>query len=337
MKRTRHHIGAMAAIAGLGLTAACSGSEDAGADPDDPYQLDVAVLAANEYFSIPWLVGQDQGFFEDHGVEIGDIVAGSGGSATLRTQLSGDLPIGEVGYNSVLDAAKEGVPIVAVGGGVQNTYGGEFYARKDNTEVNELADVTSWAYTNPGSSIYALSFMIPERAGLSTDAERVAAGGVGEGLALLEAGKVDVAWIPPTLAAGSADAFKMVVRTQDYVDEFQTSVITTSPDFAESHPDVVEGVLAGYQESIRWATENPEQAAEIYAGFMDISQEVALKVVTEATVAGAWNVGLTKASLEAGTESAELSGLAEGVDYCRLFDLTHLPDGAAAELPVDCP
>lgn len=335
MKRTSLRLGTVAVAAILSLTA-CAGSDGGAADPDNPYELDVAVLAANEYFSIPWLVGKDRGFFEDHGVKVGEIVAGSGGSATLRTQLSGDLPIGEVGYNSVLDAAKQGVPIVAVGGGVQNTYGGEFYARADNAEVNELDDVRSWAYTNPGSSIYALSFMIPERAGLPTDAERVAAGGVGEGVALLEAGKVDVAWIPPTLAAGSTEDFKLVVRTQDYVDEFQTSVITTSPQFAESHPDVVEGVLAGYQEAIDWATENPDRAAEIYAEFMDIPPEVAVKVVTDATAAVAWNVGLTKASLEAGTESAELSGLGEDVDYCRLFDLDFLPDGASAELPTDC-
>ena len=83
-------------------------------------------------------------------------------SASQTYQASGDLPIAEVGYNSVLDAAPEGVPVMAVGGGVQNTYGGEFYARKDSAGINKQADVRSWAYTNPGSSIYALSFMIPE-------------------------------------------------------------------------------------------------------------------------------------------------------------------------------
>ena len=334
MNRTQIRLGAIGLATVLGLSA-CSGSGES-ADPDDPYQLDVAVLAANEYFSIPWLVGQRQGFFEKHGVEIGEIVAGSGGSATLRTQLSGDLPIGEVGYNSVLDAAQEGVPVLAVGGGVQNTYGGEFYARKDSAGINKLADVRSWAYTNPGSSIYALSFMIPEVAGLPTEAERVAAGGVGEGVALLEAGKVDVAWLPPTLAARSKDDFKLVVRTQDYVDKFQTSVITTSPQFAESHPDVVRGVLAGYQDAIAWATAHPEDAAKIYADHVDVSPEVALEVVKDATEAVAWNVGLDAESLKAGTESAELSGLKGEVDYCTLIDDRFLPGEATADLPAEC-
>lgn len=335
MNLSRPRLSAVGLVTVLVLGAACSASGGS-ADPDDPYQLDVAVLAANEYFSIPWLVGQHQGFFEDHGVEIGEIVAGSGGSATLRTQLSGDLPIGEVGYNSVVDAAHQGVPILAVGGGVQNTYGGEFYARTDNEEVDDLADVRSWAYTNPGSSIYALSFMLPEVAGLSTDAERVAAGGVGEGVALLEAGKVDVAWLPPTLAARSKEDFKLVVKTQDYIDEFQTSVITTSPQFAESHPEVVGAVVAGYQEAVEWATENPQDTAEFYAEYVDVPVETALEVVEGATEAVAWNVGFDAKSLEAGTTSAELSGLDGGVDYCSLFDDRFLPEGAMANLPVDC-
>ncbi|GAB2480433.1 ABC transporter substrate-binding protein [Nocardiopsis aegyptia] len=328
-------MGALGLTALLGLGTACSASSD-GADTGDPYQLDVAVLAANEYFSIPWLVGRNQGFFEERGVEIGEIVAGSGGSATLRTQLSGDLPIGEVGYNSVLDAARQGVPVLAVGGGVQNTYGGEFYALRDNDEVDELADIRSWAYTNSGSSIYALSFMLPEVAGLPSDAERVAAGGVGEGVALLEAGEVDVAWLPPTLAAHSKDDFKLVVETQDYIDEFQTSVITTSPQFAESHPDVVEAVLAGYQEAIEWATANPDVAADIYAEHVDVPTDVALEVVRDATEATAWNVGFDARSLEAGTTSAELSGLEGDVDYCTLIDDRFLPQGAVADLPADC-
>ncbi|WP_177287823.1 ABC transporter substrate-binding protein [Actinomadura madurae] len=335
MNRLTSRLSLVGLAAALSLSAACSSSQR-GADPENPYQLDVAVLAANEFYSIPWLVGQKRGFFEEHGVKVGKIVAGSGGSATLRTQLSGDLPIGEVGYNSVLHAAKEGVPLVAVGGGVQNTHGGEYYARKDNDEVNKLADIRSWAYTNPGSSIYALSFMILEEAGLPTKAERVAAGGVGEGVALLEAGKVDVAWLPPTLASRHKDDFKLVVRTHDYVDKFQASVITTSPRFAKDHPDVVKAVLAGYQEAIKWATGNPEETAKLYAAHVDVSYDAALEVVKGATGAVAWNIGFNPESLKSGTKSAELSGLKGGVDYCGLFDGSFLPRGATAELPTDC-
>lgn len=336
MSRLPRRLAVIVLTASVGLAPACS-SSNGEADPNQPYELDVAVLAANEYYSIPWLVGQDQGFFETRGVKVNEIVAGSGGSATLRTQLSGDLPIGEVGYNSVLDAAEEGVPIIAVGGAVQNPYGGEFYAFSTNDEVNGIDDIESWAYTNPGSSIYALSYMVPTVAGVSTDAERVAAGGVGEGVALLEAGEVDVAWIPPTLASRSEDKFKLVVSTSEHVEHLQSSVITTSPEFAESHPEVVKAVLAGYQEAIAWLAENPEGAAQIYADYVDVPLEVALDVVNNAIAANAWNVGFTRESLETGAEAAKLSGFEGDIAYCDLFDVSYLPEGADAELPADCP
>ncbi|MFE2186346.1 ABC transporter substrate-binding protein [Streptomyces sp. NPDC059455] len=105
-------------ISALLVVAGCGGGGGGGsADPKHPVTIDVAVLAATEFYVLPWPVGQKQGFFADHGVVVKDIVAGSGGSATLRTQLSGGIPIGEIGYKSVLDASKEGIPVLAVGGG----------------------------------------------------------------------------------------------------------------------------------------------------------------------------------------------------------------------------
>lgn len=320
------------------LIAGCGGggSGGRGADPNDPVKIDVTVLAATEFFAIPWLVGQDQDFFSKRGVEVENILAGSGGSATLRTQLSGDAPIGEIGYKSVLDAWSQDIPVRAVGGGAQGPYGGEFYALADNDRVNGIADIKKWAYTNPGSSVYALSFLLPKEAGLSTDGERIAAGGVGEGAALLEAGTVDAAWLPPSLASRNKGKFKQVVATSDYLTDFQQSVITTSPAYAEEHPDVVRAVLAGWQESARWIAENPDRAAQLYAEHVDLPVKAAVGVVKGAIESNVWNVGFNPAALERATEAAVVSGFEGEVDYCEFFDGSFLPKGAARELPTKC-
>ncbi|MFF4053900.1 ABC transporter substrate-binding protein [Streptomyces chartreusis] len=323
-------------ISALLVVAGCGGGGAKKADPKDPVTIDVAVLAATEFYVIPWLVGQKQGFFTDHGVEVGKIVAGSGGSATLRTQLSGGMPIGEIGYKSVLDAWSEDVPVLAVGGGAQGPYGGDFYALADNDRVNELRDIKKWAYTNPGSSVYALSFLLPQAAGLPTKAERISAGGVGEGAALLEAGTVDVAWLPPSLASRNQGKFKLVVSTSKYITDFQQSVITTSPAYAKEHPDVVRGVLAGWQEAAKWITQNPEAAARIYAEHVDLPVAAATSVVKGAVESNVWNVGFNPAALKRGTDAAVVSGFKGEVKYCEFIDTSYLPGAATAELPTKC-
>ncbi|MDH6522888.1 NitT/TauT family transport system substrate-binding protein [Streptomyces sp. SAI-135] len=324
-------------ISALLVVAGCGGGSGAeSADPKHPVTIDVAVLAATEFYVLPWLVGQKEGFFADHGVVVKNIVAGSGGSATLRTQLSGGIPIGEIGYKSVLDASSQGIPVLAVGGGAQGPYGGDFYARADNTRVNELRDIKKWAYTNPGSSVYALSFLLPKAAGLPTKAERIAAGGVGEGEALLEAGTVDVAWLPPSLASRSEDKFKLVVSTSKYITDFQQSVITTSPAYAKKHPDVVRGVLAGWQQAAKWITQNPDAAARIYAEHVDLPVPAAVSVVQGAIKSNVWNVGFNPAALKRATEAAVVSGFKGDVKYCDFLDSSYLPSGATAELPAKC-
>ncbi|MCM3301754.1 ABC transporter substrate-binding protein [Streptomyces pseudogriseolus] len=327
---------AAAVIASLLVLAGCGEGGSQKADPKNPVTIDVAVLAATEFYVVPWLVGQQQGFFADRGVVVKNIVAGSGGSATLRTQLSGGMPIGEIGYKSVLDAWSEDIPVLTVGGGAQGPYGGDFYALAGNDRVNELRDIEKWAYTNPGSSVYALSFLLPKAAGLPTKAERIAAGGVGEGAALLEAGTVDVAWLPPSLASRNTGKFKKVVSTGEYITDFQQSVITTSPEYAKEHPDVVRGVLAGWQEATQWIARNPEAAAEIYAKHVDLPVESATSVVKGAIESKVWNVGFNPAALKRGTEAAVVSGFKGDVEYCEFMDGSYLPGGASTELPTRC-
>ncbi|MGW5135570.1 ABC transporter substrate-binding protein [Streptomyces sp. NPDC004135] len=109
--------GRYAVAAGTGAAAlvlgACGGG---GADEASATSFDIAVSNATEPYSIPWLVGKDQGFFEKRGVRIGDIVPGKGGGTTIRNMLSGDLPIADVGFTSVLESGEAGMPLTVVGG-----------------------------------------------------------------------------------------------------------------------------------------------------------------------------------------------------------------------------
>jgi len=323
------------AIAALTLSA-CGGGTGTDASADKPVTIDVPVSNATEPYVIPWLVAKDQGYFEDRGVIVDKIVPSKGGSTTLRNLLTGDLPIGDVGFTSVLESTAAGAPVTVVGGATQSVYGLDFYAKASNDAVKTIADVKTWAYTNPQSVTQALTFLLPEAAHVDTKVERTASGGVGEGIALLESGDVDVAVVPTSVVAKGSDKFRLVVSSSDYLKSFQQSVITTTPEYAKSHPKVVKAVVGGYQEAVEWIEKNPAKAAELYAKYSDIPPDVATTIVEKAVAVDNWGAGYDAPAIETAVRAMKVSGSKISDDYCDLFDTSFLPDGATADLPAAC-
>ena len=220
-----------------GALVACGSNPGPDADPANPVTIDVTVSAAAEIYSIPWLVAQQQGLFEKHGVIVENIVPGKGGSATMRTLLDGNIPIGEVSYPSIVQADAAGSELRIVGGGTQGPYPMNFYALASNPDINSIEDVRRWAYTRPNSASDALTRLIPSLAGVDPSRiERVASGGIGEGFALLEAGNVDIALVPSIVAEQRPEDFKLIVSSPDYMSRFLQSTITTTKDYAASNP-----------------------------------------------------------------------------------------------------
>lgn len=323
----------VAAICALTLSA-CGGSSG-GDSGEEVTSFDIAVSNASEPYSIPWLVGKDQGFFEDRGVTIGDIVPGKGGGTTVRNMLSGDLPIADVGFTSVLESSEAGAPLTVVGGATQSVYGLDFYALDSNEKMQSMEDINTWAYTNPQSVTQALSFILPEVAGVQNQIERVASGGVGEGVALLEAGDVDVAVVPPSVVA-KTNKFRVVVSSADYVKKFQQSVIATSPQFAEENPNTVKAVVAGYAEAVDFIRENPQEAADLYAEYIEIDATAAKTIVDRAVEYNNWGAGFDAEAIEQAVEAQRIAMDSEELEFCDLFQDEFLPDGVSDTLPSEC-
>ena len=331
MKPTKFLIAGAAAAAALALSACGSSSDDAGGATS----FDIAVSNASEPYSIPWLVGKDQGFFEERGVTIGDIVPGKGGGTTVRNMLSGDLPIADVGFTSVLESSKAGAPLTVVGGATQSVYGLDFYALASNDDVRSIEDVSNWAYTNPQSVTQALSFILPEVAGAEQKIERTSSGGVGEGVALLEAGDVDVAVVPPSVVA-KTDKFRVVVSSADYLRKFQQSVIATTPEFAEQNPDTVEAVVAGYAEAVDFIRDNPDEAARLYADYIDVDVASAKAIVDRAVQYDNWGAGFDAEAIERAVEAQRIAMGTDELAFCDLFQDRFLPEGVSDTLPDEC-
>lgn len=331
----RYAAASATALLCLPLTA-CGGDDIADASADEPVTIGVSVSNATEPYVIPWLVAQDQGFFEERRVIVDEIVPSKGGSTTVRNMLSGDLPIAEAGFTAVIESQEAGAPVTVVGGATRSVYGLDFYALASNTAVREIGDVRTWAYTSPQSVTQALTFMLPDAAGVGGDVERVESGGVGEGIALLESGDVDVAVVPPSVVAKNPEAFHQVVSSADYLQSFQQSVITTTPEYAESHPGVVEAITAGYGEAVEWIEANPEGAGQLYAEYSDVDPGIATQVVEAALSHDNWSIGFDAAAIQTAAEAMKVAGFEGEIAYCDLFDPAFLPEGASADLPTDC-
>jgi NitT/TauT family transport system substrate-binding protein len=330
----KRRIAAIPALCALFALAACSSSAEGSAAA--PERINVTVSNATEPYVIPWLAARAQGFFEKRGVIVEDIVPSKGGSTSLRNLLSGDLPIGEVGLPSVVDSTIAGAPVTVVGGATQSVYGLDFYALNSNTKVQTIKDVKTWAFTSPHSVTNALAHLLPDAAGTSATVERIASGGVGEGVALLESGAVDVAVVPTTVVAKEKDKFRLVVSSSDFLKSFQQSVITTTPEYAKSHPKVVQGVVAGYQDGVDWIAKNPHEAAVLYADYSDVSVEVAEGVVNKAIAVRNWGAGFNAEAINAAVAAMKLSGYTGEVSYCGVFDKSFIPSDIASSLPEEC-
>ncbi|MBY6366497.1 ABC transporter substrate-binding protein [Rhodococcoides corynebacterioides] len=334
--RTHRLLLAAALAATLGASA-CSSGPGPDADPANPVSIDVTVSAAAEIYSIPWLVAQQQGLFEKHGVIVENIVPGKGGSATMRTLLDGNIPIGEVSYPSIVQADAGGSELRIVGGGTQGPYPMNFYALASNSSIQSIDDVRRWAYTRPNSASDALTRLLPSLAGADADRiERVSTGGIGEGLALLEAGSVDIALIPSIVAEQRPDDFRLIVSSPDYLERFLQSTITTTKDYAASNPGVVRAINAGYTEAVESIRTDPDAAARIYAAYTGFDVPAALAVVERASSVGTWGGGFDPAAIESAQAGVEASGSDRDPDFCTLFDPDFLPEGAATDIPGDC-
>lgn len=335
-KRARFGVGAVAmalTVVGCGSTEGGDESESGGIP-----EVSISVTHPTDLYGLPWQVGIEKGLFEEAGIKIGEIIPGAGGGSTLRNILSGDLPYGEVATTAVLEGYLAGAPIKVIGGGVQSVNDIIYVSSADNNEITEIEDARGkkWGYSNPGSITEALSFMVPEAAGLSTgDVDRVATGGTGEGIALLEAGDIDVFYAPPRILLENEDKFKVLAKSSEVLPDFQQTVILANPQDLEENPDNARALLEGYAASVEWIAANPEEAGEIYTKLAEMSPEFGKEIVQDAVDNNYWGAAFNAAALEAAADGLVATGGSDEIPWSEAFTDEYLPEDHKGELPSE--
>lgn len=343
---TRRSIRWFAAAALLSLVAAgCSAgsegsSENSGGNTaGDPEQIDITVTQwpAGSY-TPPYALGREEGIFADHGIEIEGVLPGAGGGTTVRNLLSGDLAFGEVAFPAAVQAFLSGAPLIIVGGAVRTFADGVYVTRAD-AEFEELPDLVGRkvGFTNPGSVTETASFLLMEGAGIDHDqVEWTAAGGVAEGLTLLEAGELDAAFIsePQHTIEVNEGRWKTLFRMTEYVPALQQTVIVTSPQLIEENPELVEAYLAAYEESVQAVMSDPETAGRYWAAAGEFDEQASIDAVADLAAVDHWSAVPDVDGMNAMLEGMITGGLLSESDEIAWDDLINqdfLPGGATVD------
>jgi NitT/TauT family transport system substrate-binding protein len=323
-------------IAGCGGTdTTSSGADSAGGEVRE---VSISVTHPTDLYGLPWQVGIEQGFFEEAGITIKDIIPGEGGGSTLRNILSGGLPFGEVATTAVVKGYLAGAPVKVIGGGVQSVSDITYVTMADNPSVKTIEDASGkkWGFSNPGSITEALSYLLPEAVGVPVEAvNRVPTGGTGAGIALLEAGDIDIFYAPPRVLQENKDKFTVLAQASEHLPDFQQTVILANPSYLEQYPDDARALLAGYSASVQWIQENPEQAGEIYSTVAEIAPATGVEIVNDAVANDYWGVAFNAPALETAAKGLVATDGPTDIPWSEAFTDEYLPEEHKGELPKD--
>ncbi len=236
-------------------------------------------------FYLPCAVAKEKGFFEEEGVKVGKIFTSKGGASTVRNIIDGGLPFGECSADSATMAiVKNKEPFKLVAGGAKSP-GSIVWMVRPDSNIRKIQDLKgkTMSFTNPGSVSEAVAAMCLEAApGIEpNDVKRIAAGGMGPGLTLLEKGEIDAAFCSEPTMTTKGSKFRVLFYATEFVPDYFQTFWMARESFLKSHPDVMRSFLRARARGVKFIMENPEEAAKILMKTSDSipNMEIALKTL----------------------------------------------------------
>jgi NitT/TauT family transport system substrate-binding protein len=285
------------------LAVACGGSDEGsdGGNAGASGELDQVTVGVIPIVDVaPIYLGADQGFFEDQGIDL-TLEAAQGGAAIVPGVVSGDYQFGFSNVTSLLVGAEKGLPLQVVANGVAST--GE-----------EGADFGA-VVTSPDSGITDAADLAGKRIAVNTlnnigtttvNASIRAAGGDPSGVqyvelpfpdmpAALDAGNVDAIWVVEpflTIATNNGATF-VASNFVDAAPDLTVATYFTSKQLAGEDADLVERFTTALEQSLEFASKNPDETRAILSTYTEIDQ-----AVIDAMTLPAWPTEINRDSIE---------------------------------------
>jgi NitT/TauT family transport system substrate-binding protein len=290
-------------------------------------------LAISQYgrvtATLPWAVAIEQGYFNDAGIKIDQVIAGAGGGTTLRNVLASDLPYGEVATSAAIAAQRAGLDVVIVN--AASTHIGEIALVADaRSSIHTVADLAGKkaGYTAPKSTSDVLLHLALKEAHLTGKVETVATGGFGPGLTALQTGAIQAAPLIDPLLTLEPEKFRVILHFADLIPRMTWLVGITTREFASKNPELLRQLVAVRLRAVDYIYQHRDEAMRIYAKvWQQDPKEVASYFPKYFGYEGEWSRGdFEQAGLAKMSEGLQLVGdVEQSVDWNAIIDQEFLP------------
>lgn len=269
-----------AAVGLLALTA-CGGSADeaeSGAD-GELIPVEVGVIPIGDVASI--YVGEQEGIFEEHGIDL-TLTQAQGGAAIVPGVQSGDLDFGYSNVTSLVMARSQGLPIQIVATGPQTTGSpDEDFAAvmvDPDSGIESVTDLEGKTLAvNTLNNIFdsVISSGLEQEGGDSDQVEFVEMA-FPDMVAQLEAGNVDaISAVDPFAVIGDEAGLDRIYGPfSEPVEDLSIGGYFTNEQLIAENPELVESFTAAMKESQAHSEEHPELVREVIADYTDADPEI---------------------------------------------------------------
>ncbi|TQE32691.1 ABC transporter substrate-binding protein [Streptomyces ipomoeae] len=262
----------------------------------------------------PLYLGQMKGFFSSRGIEL-KMVTAQGGAAIIPGVVSGQFQFGFSNTTSLMIAQSKGVPVKSVVNGAASNgkVGGDVTGVlvKKNSPVKSAKDLAGHTVAvntlqNIGDTTVRES--VRKDGGDPSEVEFVEIP-FDQMPAALEQGRVDAAWMgePATTIAEEQGARVVASPFAETDPKLTVATYFTSTKVVQQNPELVKKFTEAMTESLKYASDHPDEARQILTTYTKISADVIDKLTLPS-----WPAEVDMASLEKLASLGEEDGLFDG-------------------------
>ena len=221
-------------------------------------------------------ISQDKGWFGEEGLELAPYESYATGMALASALARGDIEVAYICLVPAINAyANAGVPIKIVAGTHKYGYGLVVNPDKIKT-INDLEkpDIRLGCIREGGATDVLMLKTIDK---YNLDEDKILANvqrmDPSKQVLAIKMGQLDAAFLPEQWATMAEEfGFGMLLTSQDIWPQMQGSVLVVKQELIDNHPEVVKKLVAVLQKATDWINGHPDEAAEIMARQLQITE-----------------------------------------------------------------
>jgi NitT/TauT family transport system substrate-binding protein len=185
-------------------------------------------------------------------------------------------------------------------------------------------------YTSPGSTSNMLILMALKANGMTAQqVQLMPAGDLGANLSAVSNGAIDAGFGDEMLLAPNTALVRPVFFVRDVMSpRMMQTVMVTTRDYAQAHPDIVRGLIAARREGLSYMNDHPEEAADIVAhAYNNPNLPLFRSYMSGLLKENYWSDGrLDYEGMNHAVEGLQILGQLKGdVDWPKYVDTSYLP------------